>query len=462
MDDKRFDKIIKEKTEAFQDRGHDAHALTDLRDRLSHLPAKKNAWIGGRTAYMVASMALFTLINFGIVWYFSEGRHADLTNEIDQLMSERSQFISLQEDLLELKDSRVDTVYIYRDLLSTRNNMEAGLPDNNDVFVPDERYEFTPSDQDDEYFKLLADDQELSEELENFLARNNLLMKGDRGERVLIVKNHSMVPVKDFGLTSNATVTEHGMPENLPGVAVFEQPEPQTKPEKKRMPNKMLWALEKHNHKGLDFQFGVEGKFHKSNYDIGTSDINGGMGFMTEVIFSPVLRLETGVHIGARSYSIGEDEIQSLPPDFFDDYPGYNDQIGQLASFESDAKLVKIPLNLKVFGILDHNKKWYASAGLTPQWATRQDLEYKYVLDTAPVPPIGGDEYSSFILSTQEISPAFYVTTLNLGAGTEVYLNEKLRWQIGVFYQKGLSKAGVENRKLSGFGVKSSIWFNKP
>jgi len=35
-------------------------------------------------------------------------------------------------------------------------------------------------------------------------------------------------------------------------------------------------------------------------------------------------------------------------------------------------------------------------------------------------------------------------------------------WQIGVFYQKGLNKAGVENRKLHGFGVKSSIWFNKP
>ncbi len=418
MDDKDFDKIIREKVDAFQDSGHDAHALTDLRDRLSHLPAIKNAWTGGRTAYMVGSLALFTLINFGIVWYFSEGRYAVLTDEIGQLKNERIQFISLQEELVELKASRVDTVYVYRDLLTIRNTGAAGLQSNNDAFVTDNRYESPQSDP--------------------FIAS-----------------------VADYGLTSNNRITRHGMPKYLPEVAIFEQPESPIKPEKKRIPNKTLWALEKHNHKGLDFQFGIEGMFHKSIYDFGTGDINGSLGFMTEVIFSPVLRLETGIHFGGRSYRIKEHEIKDLPPDFFDDYPGYDDQIGQLIGLESDAKLVKIPINLKVFGILDHNKKWYASAGITPEWATEQELEYKYALNAAK-PPVGGAEYSSFIGSKQEISSAFYVATLNLGAGTEVYLNKQLRWQIGVFYQKGLSKAGVENRKLHGFGVKSSIWFNKP
>lgn len=461
MDDKNFDKIIREKADAFQDTGHDVHALTDLRARLSNLPAKKNVWAGRGTAYMVGSMALFTLINFGIVWYFSEGRHAVLTDEIGQLKNERSQFISLQEELVELRVLKVDTVYIYRDLLTTSNTGVVGLHYSNDAPVSDERHTSSRSTQVIGDYKLLADDQKLSEELENFLVRNNLLMKGDHGERILIVQNRSIAPVADYGLISNDRVTEHSMPKDLPGVAIFELPESPIKPEKKRISNKMLWALEKHNHKGLDFQFGVEGMFHKSIYDVGSGDINGGMGFMTEIIFSPVVRLETGIHFGGRSYRINENEIQELPPDFFDDYPGYDDQIGQLIGFESDAKLVKLPVNLKAFGILDHNKKWYISAGLTPEWTIEQELEYKYALNTA-APPIGGAEYSSFIGTKQEISHAFYVTTLNLGAGTEVYLNKQLRWQIGVFYQKGLNKAGVENRKLHGFGVKSSIWFNKP
>ena len=75
---------------------------------------------------------------------------------------------------------------------------------------------------------------------------------------------------------------------------------------------------------------------------------------------------------------------------------GYDDELGELIALESDADLVKIPLNLKYFGIIDHNKRWYLSGGLTPQWSTRQELDYKYALDV-PEPPIGDTEFVSFV-----------------------------------------------------------------
>ena len=465
MDDNRFDDIIRKKAESFEDTGHDAHALTDFRRRLSSMPKKNSSWTSSKTAYIIGLAALFTLINFGISWYFSEGRHAAMKHEIDALQADRSQLIALQDDLTTIRTLQVDTVYIHRNLITPGNTPPRGLPIQTDqaninngtgtsAFV-------TPEPGRDSHYTLLSASPQLSQELESFLISHNLLLTSDNGEMMLLVNKAPTAPTINYYANGTNSVQGPKMPQYLPEVATMEQPQVYQKPDKKRMSNQMVWALEKHNHGGVDFQFGVEGKYHKSNFDVGNGERNGGLGFMSEVIFSPALRLETGIHFTARAYKISEDEINSLPPSFFEDYPGYDDQLGAISSLESDADMFQIPLNLKYFAPLDHNKRWYVSAGLTPQWARKQEFDYKYSLQT-PEPPDGG-EFVSFVGSKQEVGTAYYTTTINLGVGTEVYLNERLRWQLGVFYQKGLGDAGYENRKLeNSFGVKSSLWFNRP
>ncbi|GJM28340.1 MAG: hypothetical protein DHS20C17_09750 [Cyclobacteriaceae bacterium] len=463
MDDKRFDDLIKKKADGFTDTGHDAHALTDLRNRLSGLANKRSGWSPGKTAYAIGAMVLFTLINFGIVWYFSEGRYVTLNHEIDQLKGQSNRVVAMQDELATLRSIKTDTVYIYRNLISSQQSAASGLPNltrGNREETINRAAQFTPRE--DQYYAQMSENQLLSDELKSFLSENNLLLSTTDGELVLVVNNS---PVKPLYTSASDTrnARKPGAPRYLSEVATYEDSQlDQKQVEKKKMPKQMLWALEKHQHHGVDWQFGVEGIYHKSNFDIGDGDTNSGVGLMAEAIFSPTWRLEAGVNFGARSYGIKESEIQSLPAAFFDDYPGYDGELGELATLESDVELVKFPINLKYFSILDHNKKWYLSAGLTPQWATRQELDYKYVLDVDS-PPVGDSEYVSFVGSKQEIESSYYTTTVNLGVGTEVYLNERLRWQLGLFYQKGLSEVGAEKRKLtSSYGIKTSLWFNNP
>jgi hypothetical protein len=465
MDDKRLDDIIKQKVEGFVDNGHDAHALTDLRNRLSVLSKNKSRWNWGKTGYIVSSILFFTLINAGISWYFSEGRHMELNKEIDQLKIERSHFLNIQDDLMVPKLNNVDTVYIYRNLITPGNAGSSSTLTPATASVP---YSIGSYHQNDlgisngtnQHYQLF-NGESLSEELKAFLRNNNMVLADENGQMVLIAQSPPVnaISKSEYSLYGDNRYPATAIPQYLSGVATYQQPEPYRKPEIKRMPTKMLWALEKHNHSGIDFQFGVEGIYHQSNFDVGDGERNGGFGLMAELLFSPEWRLETGVHFGARAYKIGEQEINDLPPSFFEDYPGYDDQLGALTTLESDAILIKVPLNLKRFAPLDHNKRWYVSAGLTPQWSRVQEFEYKYSLQV-PNPPQGG-EFVSFVGSKQEAGASYYTTTLNLGLGTEVYLNEQIRWQLGIFYQKGLGDAGHENRQLtSSYGLKSSFWFN--
>ena len=318
--------MIKNKVEGFIDTGHDANALTDLRARLSNVPVKNSRWSNGKLGYLAGAMLLFTLMNYGIVWYFNEGRYATLNTEITGLKEERSRITSLQNELSDLKNQnnfRSDTIYIYRDLGTSTNSVvvqSALRPDSNErtgsTVEPDDAkdYEFGE-------YHLLTNNPAISVELENFLKDHNLLLSGHQGELILVVNTQPGVPVNNYGeKTHQYSPMGPGMPDNLSEVSTYIPFKTQNKKiEKKRIPVKVIWAMEKHKHKGIDFQFGLEGSYYKSNFDVGSGAQNGGFGVMAEAIFSPVLRLESGIQVGSRGYSLGENEINQLPADFLDD-----------------------------------------------------------------------------------------------------------------------------------------------
>ena len=464
MDDNSFDKIIKSKAEGYQDSGYDPHALADMRQRLANLPLARSGSKGwGKTAAIAAGLVLFTLLNFGVVWYFSEGRFEQVNTELQDLREERVQLLVLQEELMRLQTGQVDTIYVYKDIIRTitaPTNQAQGS--NQSAYLPGVDPTYQSRSQQD-HFKLIDENQQLSEELQAFLSDHNLMLVGDDGQRMLVVKGHSVIPVNVHDGNSRWAQAPPALPENLPGVWDLSQlSEMSRKSSATKLDSKTLWALEKHQYSGVDFQFGVEVMASTSVAPMGVGDVNTSLGILGEVIFSPTLRLETGIHRGNRSYTIKESELADLDPSELSNYPGFDASIGQIIRLESDAEVWKVPLNLKLMGVLDHNKRWYVSGGISPQWLTGQEFDYQYAVDGADPGGDDGGEFRTFIGAKQDVTPGFSIGTLNLGIGTEVYINEKTRWQIGAYYEHTLEDIGAENVKLNTYGLKTSLWLNKP
>ncbi len=466
MDDNSFDKIIKSKAEGYQDTGYDPQALADMRKRLAAMPATGGAsrnW--GKTAAVAAALVLFTLINFGVVWYFSEGRYKQLNSEMADLKAERSQLMVLQEELVRLQATKqttlVDTIYVYKDIITTIPGTSP--PSGTVAGIPSDYSRSSLSGRAlDHQYMLIGESEEISEELQQFLTRNNLMLIGDAGEQILVVKSHSVNPVIFHEGDSRMAYAPPALPHNLPKVWDMSELTENTSRTSKKLDSKTLWALEKHQYSGVDFQFGVETMVNTTVPPLGVGDVNTSLGIMGEIIFSPTLRLETGIHRGTRSYTIKEKELLELNPSELSNYPGFDPSVGQIIRLESDAEVLKIPVNLKVMGILDHNKRWYISGGISPQWLTGQEFDYQYAVEGIDNPDDNGEEFRAFIGAKQDVTPGFSIGTLNLGFGTEVYINEKTRWQIGAYYEKSLGDIGAEKVKLNTYGLKTSIWLNKP
>jgi|GEM_PF-3485850 len=466
MDDQSFDKSIKQRAEAYQDQGLDSQALSDMRRRLGTLNSgsTKGGW--SKSATLATALLLFTLLNLGLVWYFSEGRYTRLETELDALKVERTQLFDALQDELGNTTTQVinDTVYLYREVLVNGSTTAYNQPG---AFKPNRSQPWSSQidNQGSVYsnqYLSLADDEVLDPLLEDFLTQHNLLLADNNGNRFLVVKNNSAYPVQSNQGDYYAGLAPPTLPSKLPGVwdlSMLQTPV-ESKPQR-QLSSKTLWALEKHQFSGLDFQFGFETNLNVAIPELGKGELNASYGLLGEVIFSPAWRLESGIQWGQRVYTLREGDINGLSQQQLAQYPGFDAATGNLVQLKSTSEVLQVPINLKVMGVLDRNKRWYISAGVTPQWLLEQEFDYQYAID-GPNLPGDLDEFRTFIGTRQDVSPGFEAGMINLGVGAEIYLNESMRWQVGTYYQRSLGKIGAENANLQGVGIKTSLWFNKP
>lgn len=466
MDDQSFDKIIKQRAEAYQDQGLDRHALSDMKQRLGNLNTSPTRGSWSKTATIATALVIFTLLNLGLVWYFSEGRYTRLESEMDALKLERTQLFNALQDEMGHTTTQIvtDTVYLYRDALVSNTNTA-----NNryDAYTPytgpfsNNQFDGQSSALKSQYLNL-TNDEALDPLLEDFLAHHNLLMVDHNGNRFLVVRNNSTYPIMGNQRDYHAGLIPPALPSKIPGVwdlSMLETTE-EAKPQR-QLSSKTLWALEKHQFSGVDVQFGFETNLNVAIPDLGKGELNANYGLLGEVIFSPAWRMETGIQWGKRVYTLREGDISGLSSLQLTKYPGFNAATGDLVQLKSTSEVLQIPINLKLMGVLDRNKRWYISAGVTPQWLLEQEFDYQYAID-GPNMPGDLDEFRTFIGTRQDVNPGFEAGMVNLGVGTEVYLNESMRWQIGTYYQRSLGKIGAENARVQGVGIKTSLWFNKP
>ena len=476
MDDNKFDQRIRNKVAQYRDQGVDPGALEGLHQRLAGvsyaLPWYKNLKI---PALVAASVALISLLNFGLYSYIYQSDNEGLLHEISQLRQDQQRLYELQNQLNNNESQRIDTVYIYEDKTVEEpggaERLEALLA----ALSPEEldglMQKYGPGQESQNAYKGLNESglyvtglEDAPKEVRSYLYSAGLFIY-DNGKKVPVAVNNfpNRAQTRKLGKKGYYLTENNWQPFVDIGVGADNKNEVTKatgggKNNDIFLPPRILRILEKNEMDGVGFRWGPELKLFGQNYDLGDGEPQIGAGVLVEFVLSPSLRLESGLQYAKLDYSLKESGINDLGEDELSMFPALNTDIGELNKIEVSSDVLGLPLNLKYFHPISKKKKIFASIGYTPMLYISQHYEYTFGAD------IDGDiveeDFSTSLQSRKRVDrPEMYAGTFNASLGMESRLKQNLFLQAALFYQKGIDDAGVEGRELELFGLRSSLWF---
>ncbi|MDN5212637.1 hypothetical protein QQ020_11295 [Fulvivirgaceae bacterium BMA12] len=474
MDDNKFDQRIREKVAEYRDYGIDSGALEGLHQRLAGvtyaLPWYKNL---KNIGWIAASVILVSLLNFSLYSYIHGSDSQELLDELAQLRHDQQKLYELQNQLNNKENRLIDTVYVYKEkAVNTTNpprDLEAVIATMNKKELNDliQKYNLGAEHSGQKALPgsqlYMANLDDAPPEVRSYLARNG----------IFVFEDGKKVPVKIDNLPY-----QHG-PERLRkrgyylasndwqpffdiGIGGDEQEKQEVAGNAKKtkdvaLPARILRVLEKNEMNGLGFRWGPELTLLRSAYDIGHGE-GLQLGVLAELVMSPSLRLESGFKYTKLEFGLDDSEIAAQSEETLNTFPALNRDIGELEDIEVSSDIISIPLNLKYFYPLTKRKKMFVSVGYTPMLYLSQRLEYSYLADIGN--DIEEDDFSTAITSTKRIdNPELYAGTFNTSLGLESQLKKDLYFQAALFYQKGITDMGVEERNIELFGLRTSLWF---
>lgn len=478
MDDKHFDKKIREKIARYQDPGVDPGALTGLHDRLDNfkttIPWYKNRRYLG---YAAAAVLFISLLNFSLYSYINQYSKEDLLAQIASLKSDQQQLYKLQHEFNASTKIIRDTVYLYKEILKAPEKLKVSQVENYVASLsPVKRQQilekYMPAAHDDIYGNqsshkiVLANLDEAPEEVKSYLATNDLYTINN-GKRIKLViedldilqppdylaKKGMILNRADWGLTANISY--------FPVVATRKGEKETAKSDKNTkdvyLSANVLRALEKNEMRRYGFRIGPSVDFYKPIFDLGNKNINTGIGFLAEFVLSPSVRLESGFNFTQMEYKLDPSEISNLTETQISKFPSLNPGLGKINAIEVTSDILSMPLNFKYFYPLSKKKRLFVSTGYTPMLFLSQKFLYAY----KPKEEIDDeDDFRADLTAIKrKDNPKLYAGTFNVHLGMESQLKKNTYLQAAVFYQNGIDDMGVENRSIEMVGLKSSLFF---
>jgi len=367
MDDKRFDKFLKDKVENYQDPTFDESALNALHQRMDALGYGTPWYVRYNGAIMTAAaLTLFTLINFFILRYYNQQDQAELVAEVEGLKADRKQILDMQQQIVAMGTIHRDTVYIYNEAELLYYQRKVAEMDRAITSLQASQIS-APSTEGNLIY--LGSGGSISDE-DQAILRKYFPLKSD-GQALYLVPvekpshlyaKHYPQGIYHLPVLAMAYPSQEGM--------VIEQEMKTPVP----LDGETVRELDKHHRKGVGFRFGPNVELIKTNYNVGTSKLKPGIGVMGEIRFSPFWSLETGVHLESRHY---EFSFQNAP-DNLDQYPGYDPNLGTLNDVDVTSLVVRIPINLRYYYPIGGNRVLYASVGYSPNIYNLQEFAYEY------------------------------------------------------------------------------------
>jgi len=452
MDNSEFDKIIKEKAEAYKDtEGMAPNALADLHTRLDSVPV--SPWYEPYTQIgkYAAGIALISLINFSAFWWWHKDHEGDLNQEINRLAAIEKSY----QDLLDAKSvdhatpqtviAHVDTIYVTKNINFSEKNKSDYISKNNRLTKVDQHRQNTSKS------TMALDQQDVSKEIKQFLLKYKLASVNENGQITLNYRNKNGVLIKRKGYES---LTTYSGPElEIKPVEILTPEHHALVAENKKLSTETLKDIEKHTMHGIGLRWGPEAEVMATLPEKGSSQAGVGLGAIMEFIFSPTLRAETGLKYHYKPYRLDD----NLTPAQVADYPAVDDNLGTLNAISVSSHTFSIPLRLKYMHPVSRDHWLFASMGISGQYYFRQVFDYTYNYNV----DVGSQEHYSVDLeaSKKDEGGKFYLGTLDMSLGMEKKLKNNNYLSLSAFYNYGLNNVGLEQKKLGLVGLRSSLRF---
>lgn len=442
MDDKSFDKFLKDKVENYQDPTFDESALNALHQRMDALGYGTPWYVHYNGALMTAAaLTLFTLINFFILKYYNQQDHAELITELEGLKADRKGMLDMQQQIASMGTIHRDTLYIYNEaeLLYYQRKLEEM-----DRALASLQASQTSVPGTEGNLIYLGSGGSISLEDQAILSKYFPLKSDGQALYLVPIEKPSHLYAKDY---------PHSI-DHLPVLAkVYPSQEAMVieRETKTSVPldGETVRELDKHHRKGVGFRFGPSVELIKTNYNVGDSKPKPGIGVTGEIRFSPFWSLETGAHLENRHY---EFEFKDAP-DNLDQYPGYDPNLGTLVDVDVSSWVIRIPVNLRYYYPIRGNRALYASVGYSPHIYNLQEFAYEHEIFL-------GGEVATLNKIAEKKQPRIYIGTINSNMGMSWTLSNQNALQLGVFYRKGLGEMGSEGHELNAYGFKTVYLWN--
>ncbi len=419
MDDREFDKGIKEKLGEYEAPGFDPAALASLHHQMAAISI--TPWYATyRTELLVGSTVLLSaLLIIWSQWMFTNKSTAALEAEIFALKSQQENTQQLQRQLEQLRDVKPDTVRIieyqdqsstvYLSLLRKIDHLETALK----TMVEDNNR------QRELFLAQLSEKSAARDATENVFSKSYLPLP------------NRISPRNKDGISKRAVTDDFPINPDAP---------------QKNLSAKTIKDIQKHYQRGIGLRIGPVMSVSRGSFDPGNSRINVGGGVLADFIVSPSLSIETGITHSQRHNRIPSSDILQV-----NDFPGADPSLGELKNVDIDSWVFETPINLRYRLPVSLTSNWIVGAGYTPMFYTKQILEYDY--------QFGSNQSASINSSVIDKTFTSYPGTLNLSLGFSSELKNKKTLEASIFYRYGLGKVGIEQSIPEFIGIRGAYWF---
>lgn len=425
MDDNLFDKKIKEKLEGLAPK-YDESGWNKMAQALDY--TFQSPWyVRWRVPLAVAGLSLFTFLNY---WFYSQVKKdkqeitslVAMTSENESVVESKKVFVTLYDTI-----RVVDTVYIIKkiEVRNTANNQRQLANQSADNLFS--YYKNITRSNTEKYNDALAYTSQptLGDQRYNFSQS-----KFDSAERegILLDYMDKQKLIDDMAYLDELSkkIKYEGMEET----PVVKKP--------KKNPT--------------DLRLGLATGVLVPNPDIGERFISLKYGVMADFSLKKNARLFGGLYHNSITYKLNQVDDNNFTENDLNKYPNFSQFEKSPDKILVENTIAQIPIHLRFYQPLNYNWSVYMGAGLNFDILLNQKFKYSFI-------DIKGDK---IILRDEYVglnNKKFHIGSATGALGIERALSRKLSAQLGLEYQLGLGRLGVERRSIDAFSLNFGLFY---